>query len=295
MNFNEEIKWRTETVTEIIESYLPAEAGFQKSIIEAINYNMTAGGKRIRPLLMLETYRMFGGESEVIKPFMAAMEMIHTQSLIHDDLPALDNDDYRRGRKTTHIVFGEAMGILAGDGLLNFAYETAAKAFKLEPGNVNIGKALGILADKSGIYGMLGGQSVDVESVNQPLSKEKLDFIYRLKTAALIEGSMMIGAVLAGASEEAVEKIEKIAANVGLAFQIRDDILDVESTTEVLGKPVLSDEKNDKTTYVSIEGIEKAKADVEQVSSLAIAELDSLDVKNDFLRDLILQMINREK
>ena len=177
--------------------------------------------------------------------------------------PALDNDEYRRGRRTTHIVYGEAMAILAGDALLNYAYETTVRAFEIEPGNPAIGKALQILTKKTGIYGMLGGQCVDVEAAGREISREKLDFIYRLKTSALIEASMMVGAALAGASEAEIKVIEDSARDIGLAFQIRDDILDVTSTTDELGKPVFSDEKNDKTTYVTIEGIEKAKSDVD--------------------------------
>lgn len=295
MNFEEELNLRTEKVQKIIVKYLPKEEGFQRTVLEAMNYSMLAGGKRLRPMLMQETYRMFGGEREAIEPFMAAMEMIHTHSLIHDDLPALDNDEYRRGRKTTWVVYGEAMGILAGDGLLNYAYETACKAFALEPDNRSVGRALAVMAQKTGIYGMLGGQCTDVEAEGKKLSREKLDFIYRLKTGALIEASMMIGAILAGADETAVKAVERIASDVGLSFQIQDDILDVTSTTEELGKPVRSDEKNEKSTYVTLEGIAKASEDVKQISKNAIDTLEGLDVKNEFLRELILHLVNRRK
>ena len=295
MNFNEELKIRTARVQKIIESWLPEAEGFQKTVLEAMNYSMLAGGKRLRPMLMQETYHLFGGEGRIIEPFMAAMEMIHTYSLVHDDLPALDGDEYRRGRKTTWVVYGETMGILAGDGLLNYAYETACEAFKMEPGNPYIGQALSVLARKSGVYGMLGGQCTDVEAVGKTLSREKLDFIYRLKTSALIEAAMMTGAILAGAAKEDVEAVERIASDVGLAFQIQDDILDVTSTTEELGKPVLSDEKNEKTTYVTLEGLEKAKAEVERISQNAIDTLDSLKAENEFLRELIIHLINRKK
>lgn len=295
MNFEEELRLRTDNVQKIIEKYLPKAEGFQKTVLEAINYSMLAGGKRLRPILMQETYRMFGGKREVIEPFMAAMEMIHTHSLIHDDLPAIDNDEYRRGQKTTWVVYGEAMGVLAGDGLLNYAYETACKAFALEPENRNIGRALAVLAEKTGVYGMLGGQCTDVEAEGKALSREKLDFIYRLKTGALIEAAMMAGAILAGADETEVKTVENIASDVGLAFQIQDDILDVTSTTEELGKPVMSDEKNEKSTYVALEGLEKAQEDVERISRNAIRTLDRLDAKNEFLRELILRLINRKK
>lgn len=270
------------------------ETGFQKTVLEAVNYSVLAGGKRLRPLLMKETYQMFGGEGKVVEPFMAAMEMIHTYSLVHDDLPAMDNDEYRRGKKTTHAVYGEAMGILAGDALLNLAFETAAGAFDMET-SPRTAKALQILSGKAGIYGMIGGQVVDVESEGQPLSREKLDFIYRLKTSALIEAAMMVGAVLAGASDEEVAAMERVAGDVGLAFQIQDDILDVTSTLEVLGKPIHSDDKNNKTTYVTLEGLDKAKKDVEEISERALSTLASLEHKNAFLEELIRMLITREK
>ena len=295
MNFRDEWRKRTEEVQEIIYRYLPAETGYQKTLFQAMNYSMQAGGKRLRPLLMQEAYRLFGGTGKVVEPFMAAMEMIHTHSLIHDDLPAMDNDEYRRGRKTTHIVYGEAMAILAGDGLLNLAYETAAKGFELEPENPAVGQAVAVLAKKTGINGMIGGQSVDVEESGHSLNRGQLDFIYRLKTSALIEGSMMIGAILAGATKEEVQQIEQIASDVGLAFQIQDDILDVTSTSQVLGKPINSDEKNHKTTYVTMEGLEKAKEDVEQISGRAIDVLNQLGRENEFLKKLILELVTREK
>ena len=295
MNFEDELKQKVQETEETVYGFLPREEGFQKTILEAMNYSMQAGGKRLRPLLMAETYRMFGGTGEVIRPFMAAMEMIHTHSLIHDDLPALDNDEYRRGKKTTHVVYGEAMAILAGDALLNYAYETAARAFSIEPGNERIGKAFQILTGKTGIYGMLGGQCVDVEYEGKTLERERLDFIYRLKTSALIEASMMIGAVLAGASDEKTALLERVAGKVGLAFQIQDDILDVVSTTEMLGKPVGSDKENNKTTYVTLEGLEKAGEDVKRLSDEAIGELDTLEEKNPFLMELLKSLIDRKK
>lgn len=296
MDFKTEMTERTAQIEQIIKKYLPKEEGYQKTIMEAMNYSVLAGGKRLRPMLMQETYRLFGGRSEVIEPFMAAIEMIHTYSLVHDDLPAMDNDEYRRGKKTTHAVYGEAMGILAGDALLNYAYETAARAFAMEPGNPGVCQAFQILTAKAGIYGMVGGQTVDVESEGKPdMTKEKLDFIYRLKTSALIEGAMLVGAVLAGATQGEQKIIEQTAGEVGLAFQIQDDILDVTSTMEVLGKPIGSDEKNHKITYVTYEGIEKAKADVASLSEQAIARMDSLVVKNEYLTELLRYLILREK
>lgn len=294
MSFKEELQNRTKEIEELLKQYLPTEVGFQKTVMEAMNYSVMAGGKRLRPMLMQETYRMFGGNGKVIEPFMAAIEMIHTYSLVHDDLPAMDNDEYRRGRKTTHAVYGEAMGILAGDALLNFAFETAAGAFSLELSE-RTARAMQILASRAGIYGMIGGQVVDVESEGQAVAEDKLDFIYRLKTSALIESSMMIGAVLAGATEEEVEKIQRTAEDVGLAFQIQDDILDVTSTLEVLGKPIHSDDKNHKTTYVTLKGLEEAKRNVEEISNRALDTLGSLKHKNTFLEELITMLITREK
>lgn len=264
--------------------------------MEAMEYSLMAGGKRLRPMLMRETYLLFGGEGNLVEPFMAAMEMIHTYSLVHDDLPAMDNDEYRRGRKTTHVVYGEDMGILAGDALLNFAFETAGSAFEQYPDKaLLIGKALQVLAGKAGIYGMIGGQVVDVKETGHAVSREVLDFIYELKTGALIESSMMIGAILAGASDEDVKKVERIASNVGFAFQVQDDILDVTSTREVLGKPVHSDEKNEKSTYVTLAGLEEAGKLVETASMEAVRLLGELPGENGYLAWLIEKLIHREK
>ena len=295
MDINKEIAEHTTQVEAIITKYLPKESGYQKTVMEAMNYSFLAGGKRLRPMLMQETYRLFGGSSDIIEPFMAAIEMIHTYSLIHDDLPAMDNDDYRRGRKTTHVVYGEAMGILAGDALLNFAFETACKGLMQDVGNPAVARAVQILTQKAGIYGMLGGQVVDVESEGQPLEREKLDFIYDLKTGALIEASMLIGAVLAGASEKEQQVILQVAKDVGLAFQIQDDILDVTSDMETLGKPIGSDEKNHKTTYVTIRGLAQAQKDVEKISERALEGVASLSEKNVFLNELIRYLIHRKK
>ncbi len=295
MDMQLELTYRAQEIEKLIQRYLPEEKGYQKTILEAMNYSMLAGGKRLRPMLMIETYKLFAGSSKSIEPFAAAIEMIHTYSLVHDDLPAMDNDEYRRGKKTTHSVYGEAMGILAGDALLNYAYETAATAFSLNTDHVADAKAFQILTKKAGVYGMVGGQTVDVESEGQEISRDKLDFIYRLKTGALIEASMLIGAVLAKATEEEQQIIEKVAGEVGLAFQIQDDILDVTSTLEVLGKPIGSDEKNHKATYVAFEGIEKAKEEVERLSADAMDQIASLSEKNPFLIELLRYLIHREK
>lgn len=295
MDMKIEIAERIKLAEDIISKYLPAEEGFQKNVIEAMNYSIQAGGKRLRPVLMMETYRMFGGRSKVIEPFMAAMEMIHTYSLVHDDLPAMDDDEFRRGKKTTHALYGEAMGILAGDGLLNYAFETAAKSFDIEPVNGNIGQAIQVLAGKAGIHGMLGGQCVDIEAEGKEISEELLQYIYQLKTGALLESSMLIGAILAGATKSEQKIVEQAARELGMAFQIQDDILDVVSSTEVLGKPIGSDEKNHKTTYVTLRGIEEAAKEVEERSRHSVKLLNKLVVRNEFLTQLIMELVTRKK
>ena len=299
MNFSEELKERTSRADAVIRQYLPQSGEKQERLTEAMNYSMTAGGKRIRPVLMWEAWKLYGGTGETVRPFMAAIEMVHTHSLIHDDLPAIDNDAIRRGKPTTHAKYGEALGLLAGDALLNYAYETALKAFGIPGADPErTAEALRILAEKTGYRGMLGGQSVDVENEKNEmftLDKEALDFIYLRKTAALLEASLMIGAVLAGAGPDQTAVMEGIGRNAGLAFQIRDDILDVTSTSQVLGKPINSDEKNHKTTYVTMEGLKKAEKDVKEISGRAIDVLDQLGRKNEFLRNLILELVIREK
>ena len=310
MNIANKVEEKTKEIDDIIQRYLPKEAGQQKVILEAVNYSLLAGGKRIRPMIILETYRMFLNanhkkEEAIVEPFLIAMEMIHTYSLVHDDLPAMDNDQYRRGKLTTHAAYGEAMGILAGDALLNLAYETALSSFQVVEEKLpqtdwmmyyqRLLRALQLLAKNAGIYGMIGGQVVDVMNVNNPLSKDQLDFIYDLKTGALLRSSFLIGAILSGVEEEKLETIEKIAYNVGLAFQIQDDILDVTSTQEVLGKPIHSDGKNHKTTYVTLYGIEESKLMVSKLSQEALTLLASLRVENDFMAELIEFLITREK
>ncbi len=295
MNFKEMFSVRTEEVGLVVETYLPPVEGYQSTVLAAMDYSVRAGGKRLRPMLMEETYRLFGGSGKEIEPFMAAIEMIHTSSLIHDDLPCMDNDTLRRGLPTAWVKFGYDMAVLAGDGLLIYSMETAAKALSMSPRPDLVARCMGILAEKTGIYGMIGGQTVDVELAGKPIPKEKLDFIYRLKTGALLEASMMIGAMLGGADETQLKLVEHVASSLGMAFQIQDDILDLTSSEAVLGKPVLSDEKNHKTTYVTLEGMKKAKQDVEMISEEAISCLHELPGQNEFLEALIRMLVNREK
>lgn len=289
-----DLQERVKEVEEIVYRFLPVEEGFQKTVISAMNYTMQAGGKRIRPLLMYLTYQMFGGTQEIVYPFMAAIEMIHTYSLIHDDLPAMDDDDYRRGRLTAHKKYNEAVAILAGDGLLNYAFEVAAASFIDYPGDERIARALMILTRKPGIYGMIGGQTADVELTGRPVDKDALLFIYENKTGALLEASMMIGAVLAGADAAQEAVVEQAASKIGLAFQIQDDILDIVGEEEKLGKPVGSDEKNEKTTYVSLYGMEASKAKAAELSKEAVELLSGLNYPCEELNALIQWLIGRE-
>ena len=322
MNFKEEIRYKTEQIEALLKDYLPVEEGYQKVVLQAMNYSITAGGKRLRPMLMAESAALFTDTEEVwrfagsgsqgtdlaertvlgrtLPLFMAALEMIHNYSLVHDDLPAMDNDEYRRGMKTTHVVYGEGMAVLAGDGLLNYAFETAARAFDYA-GTIEeyrrIAASMQILGRKAGIYGMIGGQCADLEAekMDEGVSGEMLLYIHEHKTAALIQAAMTIGATLAGAGHAEIERLGKCAYNIGVAFQIQDDILDVTATTEQLGKPALSDERNQKTTYVTLEGIDKARADVAKMSAEAIKLLHLLPGENPFLEGLIQMLITREK
>lgn len=315
MNFEEMLAARTEAAEEILKAYLPEERGYQRKVLEAMNYSVLAGGKRLRPVLMKESYVLFGGRSRIVEPFMAALEMIHNYSLVHDDLPGMDNDEYRRGRRTTWCVYGEGMAVLAGDALLNYAFETAAGAFSMVPEESGVlsnpelagdavhlyeavGRAMQILSQKAGVYGMVGGQCADIcaeKMSGEEVKTELLLYIHKNKTAALIESAMMIGAVLAGAGEEEISRIEKIAENIGIAFQIQDDILDVTSSLEVLGKPAGSDEKNHKVTYVSLNGLEASREEVRRLSGEAMEALRSFPARNEFLEQLVETLITREK
>jgi geranylgeranyl diphosphate synthase type II len=301
-DISKEIEERVKLIEKIINENLIVENESnyrQREIIEAMNYSIQAGGKRLRPMLLLETSRLFGGDDGDVYAFLPVIELIHTYSLVHDDLPAMDNDEYRRGRKTTHVVYGEAMGILAGDALLNYAFELGVNAILTAKNSRRAAMALKILADKSGVKGMLGGQVIDIQNDGKNIDIETLNYINELKTGALIEAAMMMGAVIAGAKDEEILKIEKIAGNIGKAFQIQDDILDVTGSQEEIGKPVLSDEKNNKTTYVTILGVEKASERVEQLTKEALEMLVSIDNgdnrRNEFLEQLMLSLVYRKK
>lgn len=299
MNFKETLKAKTDRAENVLKKYMPEITGYQRQVLDAMNYSVLAGGKRLRPILMEESFLLFGGKGELIEPFMAALEMIHNYSLVHDDLPAMDNDEYRRGRKTTWKVYGDGMAVLAGDGLLNLAYETAAGAFDLAKTDkefIRVACAIRVLGRKAGIYGMVGGQAADIMAESgEEVTEDMLLFIHENKTAALVQAALMIGAVLAGADADDVEKMERAAYDIGIAFQIQDDILDITSTTEVLGKPVGSDVKNKKLTYVALHGLQKAKEEVQRLSAEALEILDSFESSNPFLRELVESLVTREK
>ena len=304
MNFKEELEQKTKTIEEILQRSLPAEEGYRRRVAEAMNYSILAGGKRLRPMMMAESAALFGDGSVLLEHalplFMAALEMIHNYSLVHDDLPAMDNDEYRRGRKTTHVVYGEGMAVLAGDGLLNYAFETAVRAFdkaKTADEMRRVAASMKILADRAGIDGMIGGQCADLEAEKPEtdVTEELLLYIHEHKTAALIQAAMTIGAALAGASQEEIGALERCACNIGLAFQIQDDILDVTGSLEVLGKQVGSDEKNHKLTYVGMHGLEESRRQVEKLSAEAVEILASFPRRNLFLEELVRQLIYRQK
>ena len=264
---------RKEEIEGALSRYMPGDAGPANRVREAMEYALMAGGKRIRPQLLMLTYDAFmqridDTQDMVIPPvpreialiFASALEMIHTYSLIHDDLPALDDDSLRRGRPTVHVAYGEDIAILAGDGLLNLAFEVASQAMEIFPGERRIEIAMQILARCPGIFGMLGGQTADVTLAGQKLDDEQLEYIYAKKTAALLECAMQIGAVLGGATKEEAEMIRKAAYDAGIAFQVQDDILDETGDAETLGKEVGQDARNEKTTYVTLHGMDAAKA-----------------------------------
>jgi len=297
--FQTQLDTRTQQALAVVLQYLPPKEGYQKLLAEAMEYSVTAPGKRLRPVIMKAVFDAFGGTGRTIEPFMAAMEYIHTYSLVHDDLPAMDNDMYRRGRLTTWKVYGDGMAVLTGDGLLNYAFETVLKeAGSMEKETRLLAfDALAILANKAGLYGMIGGQTADVlGEEKESISKEELCFIHENKTAALLEASMMIGAVMAGQEKDAIAILEQVASKIGLAFQIQDDILDVTSTTEELGKPVGSDEKNGKQTYVTLYGLETSILQVKTLTEEAIGLLSQLSsADTQFLEALLESLITRKK
>ena len=305
MDFRAEFENRQKEINEILMQYMPDTEGLQKTVKEAMHYSLEAGGKRIRPMLMRETYKMCGGTGSAVEPFMAAMEMIHTYSLVHDDLPAMDNDELRRGKKTTWVVYGDGMAVLAVDALLNYAFETAFRAFEncyvdgvpVTARFKMLEQALKVLSKAAGIHGMIGGQNADIEAEEQttPLTTEQILFIHANKTAALIQSAMTIGATLAGATDEEIAALELCAYNVGIAFQIQDDILDVIGDSRELGKATGSDAQNHKQTYVTLHGLEESGREVERLTGEAVAVLDGFSGEHEFLKELLLHLVHRTK
>lgn len=299
-DFQNELDSRVQQTEEVIRRFLPVEEGYARTVMEAMNYSVLAGGKRLRPLFLRETASMYGARQELAEPFMAALEMIHTYSLVHDDLPAMDNDEFRRGQKTTWAVYGDGMAVIAGDGLLNYAYETALTAYDAaanENEKDRVFEALRILARNAGIYGMVGGQCADIltDRDQASLTPELLQYIHKKKTACMIESGFQIGAVLAGAPREDVLALGSIAEDIGLAFQIQDDILDVTGDQEELGKSIGKDALEGKATYVSMNGLEAAAGKVKELTEHALLAMDGLSQENDFLKTLVEHLMTRRK
>ncbi|MGL5313513.1 MAG: polyprenyl synthetase family protein [Peptostreptococcaceae bacterium] len=294
MEFKQSLKQRANYVEELLSQYMPKEEGYQKTIMESMNYSLSAGGKRLRPILTLEACKMVGGNEADAIPFAVAIEMIHTYSLIHDDLPALDNDDLRRGRKTNHIVYGEDIAILAGDALLNYAFETMLSTSIEKENPKKYLRAINEIAKSAGIYGMIGGQVADVQSENTQIPKEKLDYIHNNKTAAIIIGCMRAGAIIGDANDNELENITKYAKNIGLSFQIVDDILDIIGDESKLGKKVGSDIENHKSTYPSLIGLEKSKEIAHELIEEAKLSIKDIDNDGEFLCGLADYIIDRD-
>lgn len=317
MEFKEKLNLYTNFANNTVCSYLPSEEGYHRTILEAMNYSVINGGKRLRPMMMMAAFELIrkkrnaeippivsdgtevdfahgkllsDDDVKVIGPFMAAMEMIHSSSLVHDDLPCMDNDTLRRGKLSTWAKFGEDMGTLAGDALMLYSFETAAKSTARSDAVL---KAIRVLAEKSGVSGMVGGQTVDVELTGKKPSRKQLEFIYRNKTGALIEASFMIGAILAGAAADEVETLKEAALNIGMAFQIRDDILDVTSTNEELGKNVGSDEEEGKVTWLTYFGLEQSEEDVKEYTEKAVEDVRKLG-GHEFLEELLRYLVDRK-
>ena len=292
MNLKEEIEAKKQYIDNELDNILPSESAYPGILLKSMRYSVFAGGKRLRPILILAACEMFGGNDKKAAPFACAMEMIHTYSLIHDDLPAIDNDNFRRGRLTNHKAFGENIAILAGDALLSYAFEVMANAVAKNTDEASA-KALQSIAFGAGINGMVSGQVVDVISEGKKLEKREMDFIHINKTAAMIVASVKAGAYLGGAKQEDVDSLEKAALKLGLAFQIQDDILDVTGTFEELGKPLHSDEKNEKATYVSMFGLERSTEIVEELSGDAENIFMSFGEKGRFLAELTKYLVKR--
>lgn len=272
---------------------LPSEDCTEKNVVRSVKYSLFAPGKRLRPTLLLAFCDVCGGYVDAALPYACAVEMIHSYSLIHDDLPCMDNDDLRRGKPSNHIVFGENIALLAGDALQALAYESMLSDKALEKTGINGAKAANILAKSSGILGMIGGQTIDLETEGKNPSLETISEMYSKKTGQLIKASCLMGCVLANADENKMKAAEVYADKIGLAFQIVDDILDIISDTDTLGKPVGSDIENQKVNYVTILGIDKSREIVDDLTKEAVEILNLFDSDTSFLKNLALELAKR--
>ncbi len=295
MIFKDKLNTLVEKVNAALEELIVEKQAQEATLYKAMKYSIDAGGKRLRPVLALAVSELLGGDERDVMPYACALEMVHTYSLIHDDLPAMDNDDYRRGRLTNHKVYGEAMAILAGDALLNNAFEVMIEDMVENPENMTAkAKAVQIIARAAGATGMIGGQVVDMESEGKFISAEVLEYMHQCKTGALIKASILSAAALCQASADDFKRLEIYAENIGLAFQIKDDILDVEGNQELLGKPVGSDAANEKSTFVSLYGLEKSKEMLRTITKEAIQSIQSFGEKAEFLTALAQYLVSRQ-
>ena len=296
MDFLNELKSRIDYFENELEKYISFSQGLQRQIFESMRYSLRAGGKRLRPILLMECAQICGGSIEDSIPFACAIEMIHTYSLIHDDLPAMDDDDLRRGKPTNHKVFGEGIAILAGDGLLNYAYELMlAHSLKNEENTLKYIKAMKEIATASGVYGMIGGQVVDLEYENKKADEKTLNFIHENKTSAIIIASVRAGAIIGGADKQKLDNLSNFARCIGLCFQIVDDILDIEGDESKLGKNIGSDIENNKSTYPLLYGLKKSKEIAQNLKAQAQKSVEDLGCKADFLKNLAQYIVDREQ
>ncbi|MBQ3054413.1 MAG: polyprenyl synthetase family protein [Clostridia bacterium] len=292
IDYKKEYQERKNQIENMLEHYLEVKTNYQQKVYKAMRYSLLNGGKRLRGVLALTGGLMAGGSIEKVLPFACAMEMIHAYSLIHDDLPAMDNDDMRRGQPTCHKKFDEATAILAGDALLNSAFELMLYKSLSSPKDTI--EAMKIISSASGADGMIGGQMVDLESENKEITYEKLLYLHKLKTGALITGSLLGGYTAMGGDKEKIPALNAYAEKIGLAFQVIDDILDVEGDEKLLGKPVLSDEKNKKNTFITFMGLEGSKDFAEKLSKDASDLVKDMGNEGEFLSQLAFEMCNRK-
>ncbi len=311
--FEAKLSKKAEAFEKNLKFYIPNDEVYNATVTESMDYSLSAGGKRLRPVMMQAAFELFAGENtlgegnaagKALLSFMAAIEMIHTYSLVHDDLPAMDNDEFRRGKLTTWKKYGDGMGVLAGDALLNLAFETMLdRTYNacMGQGKTDLTerciKAAKVIAVKAGFSGMIGGQCADLEGEGKgdALTTEALLYIHEHKTGCLIEAALMAGGILGGAQDEDIKALEKIGSDIGIAFQIRDDILDVYGDSSELGKNTGSDEAAGKVTYVTKNGLERSEKEVERLSREACEMLDALPGDKGFLFALINSLINRTK